>query len=374
MWEAGALCHRFRNLLRGFIRRMSNRFVPFQYSGERFDSSFWPSLSSIDVGHREDLIRTIRARNQPMAPFPMVDASDVWRSAQTCHKATGFWPLSFSFPTKELIRVGAPRESKLSPIIPGNPYTFHDQKEYYAQYQSSVFAITHRKGGWDCFRHVEILGSGAIPVMIDAAEIPENSMVHYPKALMRHVTNEISHGRVVPDEDIVTLFQVHFLNYLTTERMAAYVLKAANLQGAERILFVDRELPKRPDYMSLLTLIGLKQIHGARCVDAFPVPYLYESSKGTSAALSGRGFGYSHVLPSSARTSRVRSRLSIAARDYDAVVIGNIARNGPLAFSLRDSFPAERTVWIHGEDQPPSPREAYFLRASGTHTFVRSMT
>jgi len=74
-------------------------------------------------------------------------------------------PISFAYPTKRISRGG--NKSKLLSIInpldkstyieKDNPseYIFKTEKEYYEQYQTSSFAITCKKGGWDCLRHYD---------------------------------------------------------------------------------------------------------------------------------------------------------------------------------------------------------------------------
>ena len=47
-------------------------------------------------------------------------------------------------------------------LIPGRgeTYIYQTEPEYYENYQRAYFALTCKKGGWDCMRHYEILASG----------------------------------------------------------------------------------------------------------------------------------------------------------------------------------------------------------------------
>jgi hypothetical protein len=54
-------------------------------------------------------------------------------------------------------------------------------------YSHSYFGWTHKRGGWDCLRHNDILAGGSVPYMADVAYIPRNTMAHYPKKLMAEV-------------------------------------------------------------------------------------------------------------------------------------------------------------------------------------------
>jgi len=60
-------------------------------------------------------------------------------------------------------------------------------------------------------------------------------------------------------------------------------------------------------------------------------------------------------------------------KKFDAVVVGSIARNRGLAIELLNDFPAEQTIWIHGEDSPPNRNDFALIKESGTHSFIRSI-
>ena len=53
--------------------------------------------------------------------------------------------------------------------------------------------------------------------------------------------------------------------------------------------------------------------------------------------------------------------------------MGSVTRNGNLADCLLERFPAERTIWIHGEDLPPTVDEVARHRRFRVHMFVRSI-
>ena len=49
-------------------------------------------------------------------------------------------------------------------------YIFDDEESYYNDYAKSLFAITMKKGGWDCLRHYEILAAGCLPVFLNISQ------------------------------------------------------------------------------------------------------------------------------------------------------------------------------------------------------------
>lgn len=307
------------------------------------------------------------------APEPL--GEDPWTLSRECHERHGVWPLSFSYPGRPLPIVDDP-ENLVSPITPGLPYSFTSEAEYLATYANAYWGLTHRKAGWDCFRHLEIMASGALPWMLDAAEIPRYSMVHYPKAAMAAASKALRMGARRPDESTRQAFREHLETNLASKAMARYLLQASGLEGAQTVLFVDGQLPHHADYQSVLTLIGMKQLLGSGCRVMHPVDYIYEDTDTDVSTLYGRGFGYTRVVPSSARGANEQvgeGAVETALDDFDVVVVGSVTRNSDAAAGMLEAFPAHRTVWIHGEDLPPTVDEVARYRRSKVHMFVRSI-
>lgn len=247
-------------------------------------------------------------------------------------------------------------------------------------YSRSHYAISHRKAGWDCFRHVEILAAGAIPLMLDIDKVPRFIMVHYPKLAMRIIRDEMLAAADPPSLQTALAFHRYFMEHLTSIQMARYLLEMSQLSHTKRLLFIDESLPLCPDYLSALTLIGLKQLLGSRCDVLFTVPYIYcDYPSNATYELYGRGFGYTRLLPGNSRSEIELVAQPLAAHrvlkktDYDALVVGSIARNWTLAHDLLLHFDPNLTIWAHGEDDPPTPKVMKMLHKSGTHLFVREV-
>jgi hypothetical protein len=329
-----------------------------------------PRVEIAELARRvEDLSETGAIDRWPLDVAPLVVSDE-------CFRIHGVRPISFSFPQGPLTPTQNPR-LPLAPIIPGYPYSFTDHAAYMNAYVEAQLGITHRKAGWDCFRHVEILASGAIPLMVDAVEIPRYTMVHYPKAAMVEVARLVSEHRSLPDTSAHKNFLNHFEQHLTSRSMARYLLEASGLSDARRVLFLDENLPHTADYQSVLTLIGLKQLLGDNCEVAFPVDWIYSDSLFDTSTLYGRGFGYSKILEPSMKSAFERnstpgSELPVM-KDFDALVIGSVTRNPDIAIQLSQEFPPEKTVWIHGEDRPPTVMDMATYVNSGVHVFVRAI-
>jgi len=345
------------------------------------DPDFGLGLPKVDPLYSNAIARELET-SQFASPVPIEfdlesELSRLNLVVEACHEKFGVWPISFSAPT---LFAGADTNNlrTISQVVPGNPYLYDDYNEYMKQYAESSIAITHRKAGWDCFRHVEILTAGSLPYMLDVAALPPFCMVHYPVNLMRSVTKILESGEGLPTVSNPNSLQSYVERSLTSESMAKYVLRVSGLQNANRVLFVDANLGQMADYLSLFTLIGFKQLLGSDCSVLMPVPYVYSDWRGDSSTLYGRGFGYTRILEPSFRNENESQAEqvaldSVSEDSFDAVVIGNITRNSELARELLSRFPAEKTIWIHGEDTPPLVPETEFLLNSGTHVFVRAI-
>ena len=109
------------------------------------EASGLPARSFVPAGHIEE------------------DPRDV---ARQCYSRYGVYPLNFSYPSPRVQAVPvAPRPHFLSTTYPGTPHTLTHWEDYLEEYRGSYFALSTKKGGWDTFRHLEIVFSGAIPLM-----------------------------------------------------------------------------------------------------------------------------------------------------------------------------------------------------------------
>ena len=304
--------------------------------------------------------------------------SKVAHSAIDCHSANGVWPISFSYPSESSTDPQKERQNLVSGVIPGKPYSYADADSYLDEYRSSYFGITHRKGGWDCFRHLEIMYAGALPLMPDASMIPEFDMIHYPKQCFADLYESFRQSPGRPTEALRAAVQNHFNKHLTTTAMASYVMETAGLASARRILFADANLTAGVDYLSVLTLIGLNQIPGVEVSTLVPVPYIWDDWSGHSDSLYGRGFGYTRVLRATRRTGisqmSVRAaRAQLKRRHFDAVVFGSIMRNRRLHGALRSALDPTTTILICGEDLPLDSRSLDALVSTKSQVFVRAI-
>lgn len=150
-------------------------------------------------------------------------------------------PIGFSFP-KEKICTNYKKIKTSATVVPGymTTYVFENENDYYKDYQNSFYAITHKKGGWDCMRHYEIIFNNCMPFFTDIESCPEKTLTFLPKDLLleaKHlpgvhlslngipnvVINDMTFDESKYKNLLVAIVQ-HCSNKTTTENMARYVL------------------------------------------------------------------------------------------------------------------------------------------------------
>jgi len=94
-------------------------------------------------------------------------------------------PIVFSIPEEKICTCAPVKDKLLSSLIPGrrSTYIYMTEHDYYNEYKRSYFAMTTKKGGWDCMRHYEILANGCVPYFPDIEKCPPNTMALFPKEL-----------------------------------------------------------------------------------------------------------------------------------------------------------------------------------------------
>jgi hypothetical protein len=285
--------------------------------------------------------------------------------SKDCMNQFGYFPVSFSYP--EFQRKPIIRNRVLSKIIPGRPYSFDTNEEYLSQYSNSQIAITHKKAGWDCFRHLEIMHAGCTPLMLDIDDVPEFTMTYYPKDLLSKITRDFNNKHFLPTIESQLLIREHFDKYLTCESMIKNVLGICGY-APKKVLFLDDAVVDNPDYLSIFVLIGLKKLFGNNCLTFKEPNYLYEDFKGDTSLLYGKGFGYSRLLKPDWKC--VIPKLTIPL-DVDLVVVGSLARNLELVALAEASN--KPIIFMHGEDLPPTSAELNLIHQSRASTFVREV-
>lgn len=268
------------------------------------------------------------------------------------------YPIQFSMPEIKIVESIPKKTKDFAFIVPRelDTYIYSEEADYYQDYKSSYFAITCKKGGWDCMRHYEILANGCIPYFVDLDQCDSDTMHFLPKNLILEAMQldgvsykKIDHSKFDKKKyyEILTQLLEYTRQHLTTRRMAEYVLNTVKYSGEGKILFLSKD--PYPDYMRCCTLIGLKEVLGSRVVDVPKIEHIYKNYPKDVRELYGKGFSYSKIVDDLfIDRSNVIER--IKNKEFDLVIYGSIHR-GLLYHDLVCSIYSPNEIfYICGED------------------------
>ena len=295
------------------------------------------------------------------------------------------FPITFSIPREKLIERTVPKTKVLSDLIPGDlsTYIYNTEVSYYDEYARSLFATTTKKGGWDCMRHYEILACGCLPVFPGIEECPKGTMALLPKKLLVESNalfarlktkriEEISPSEISEYGALRDLLMAYTSRFLTTDKMARYVLTRARHERARSVLYMSG--CAYPDYLRCLTLHGLKTILGPKCHDFPKVAHIYYGDVGTDyTALYGKGFSYTGLLHPSMRDDTLDTGIveRIKAREFDVVIYGSYNRGMPHYDIVRGVYKPHEVILLCGEDLHACDYAKH--TEAGHYVFVREL-
>ena len=141
---------------------------------------FLPKIKSIPYFKRELTPRTLKYRCFLLAPE--------WLISKAMHFAP-WHKTSFSIPNEKVLSTLPPKKKLMAAHIVDpevaqyfggstTGYAFSSEEEYYKDLQTSRFAITSKRGGWDCLRHYEIAANGCVPCFRSLDRKPETCAPH----------------------------------------------------------------------------------------------------------------------------------------------------------------------------------------------------
>lgn len=277
------------------------------------------------------------------------------------------YPIQFSIPEEKIHNIVTPKVKLLSSLVPGkkSTYIYETEKDYYEEYQKSMFAITMKKAGWDCMRHYEILANWCIPYFYKIEECPENTMYYYPKELAKQGNALFDKFIRENKRQVTDLTRADWLTYnsilfqyvnalkehLTTKEMVRKILRISNKTEVKRILYLSSR--NEPDYLKDLILHGFKMIYGKNCHDYPKIQYMYESSPTELKNLYGKGMTYSKLLSDELHDNEedVEVENNIFLHKYDLIVYGSIHRGIPLYENVMRTYAAHQVIFLCGEDE-----------------------
>lgn len=292
-------------------------------------------------------------------------------------------PITFSIPEEKIVKTFPGKTKLLSDLIPGKieTYIYHTEEDYYNEYKQSFFAITIKKAGWDCMRHYEIMANGCLPVFLDIEGCPENTMKLLPKDLFIAANKLYEKMKDIPINNLTPYLGDYYnllskmleytRNYLTTRKLASYVLEKTLKTNAKKILYLSGRV--QPDYLRCLTLHGFKELFGQNCHDFPKVSHIYKDYTKNPTELYGRGYSYTKLLDPALYNSELDKTLEedIKRKYYDIIIYGFFHRGTPYYELVKSVYPPDQVIFLCGEDIHYCEND-YLLNA-GFHVFVREL-
>jgi hypothetical protein len=274
------------------------------------------------------------------------------------------FPISFSIPKEKICENYNVKTKILSNLIPGtiSTYIYNNEEEYYNEYKTSYFAITAKKGGWDCMRHYEILANGCIPYFLNIENCPKNTMSLLPKELFIQSNilyedkfknkniNELKKEEINEYNILQKKILEYTKKYLTTEKMVEYILKNINYENVSKILYLSGDV--NPDYLRCVTLHGFKILFGDNCHDYPKIPHIYKSDTINYKNLYGKGFTYTNLLEQNLHNDKLDDSIieDIKNKYYDIVIYGSYHRGMPYYDLISEIYNTNQIILLCGED------------------------
>ena len=142
----------------------------------------------------------------------------------------------------------------------------------------------------------------------------------------------------------------HTKQYLTTDKIAEYILQKSNHGNASKILYLSGDI--NPDYLRCVTLHGFKQKFGNSCHDFPKIPHIYKSNKINYSCLYGKGITYTNLLEETLHNDDLDRSIieDIQNKRYDIVIYGSYHRGMPLYDVISKVYSPTEIILLCGED------------------------
>jgi len=294
------------------------------------------------------------------------------------------FPITFSIPKEKIYKNDTIKTKILSNLIPGDisTYIYNNEEDYYNEYKKSYFAITIKKGGWDCMRHYEILANGCIPHFIDIENCPKNTMALLPKELFMEANtlyNKLKNKKIneISEEEIneYDILKKNLLEYtkkfLTNDKIAEYILEKTNFENVSKILYLSGDT--NPDYLRCLTLHGFKLLFGRNCHDYPKVSHIYKSDNINYEGLYGKGITYANLLDPVSHNDKLDNTINenIQNKYYDIIIYGSYHRGMPYYDLICEIYKPYEIILLCGEDFHTCNYNEFVMK--GHPVFVREL-
>ena len=257
------------------------------------------------------------------------------------------YPLSYSIPDEKIIKEDILLDKKKilsDELLEGDSNYIYDasqEKEYNQQYRDAYFALSRKKGGWDCLRHYEILANGCIPFFENIDKCPISTLITLPKKELIEIMEQrdfflADKNWTVDKKYIYSIYHKKIMDYFrencTVSASTKYLLSKLQkpIDKISNVLMLCCD--SGVNYLRELSWIGIKRWICEKNGIAIEYPklsYLYEDfPEESKKELYGNGFTYSKCLSVDIQNEYNEEEIvkSIENKQWDLIIYG---KTGP---------------------------------------------
>lgn len=267
------------------------------------------------------------------------------------------YPLSYSIPHKCVQTLNQTKKIRMfSHLVPGDKstYIYKDEENYNNNYKESWFAITYKKGGYDCLRHYEILANNCIPFYIDIDKIPEKTMTIFPKKIVKKAMKTLEDAKIngfdtCIFDSIVKELHDYTINNLTCEKTASNLLTLINRlnqcskqhSDIKVIMITNNNM----NYSMMSLAYGLRMNCKSNFIDFPKINSLYDRIQ------------YNLHITDDIRIDRSDIDNKLRNKYYDYVIIGSVGPDEGWSCQyyehlIRNVYKQTEIIYIFGGDRP----------------------
>lgn len=270
-------------------------------------------------------------------------------------------PFSFYIPDECVVTEIPEKTRLLASIIPGDLSTYifkNKEKEYNDMYKKSRFALTKKKGGWDCLRHYEILMNGCIPLFENLENCPTYTMTTYPKHLNAQAydlyNNWIENNEFINKyNELLNKYLEHTRNNCTiTEQTKYFLNKIKDGSKAKNILMITGNIGinynREPLWIGIKR--HLKKINGI-AVEYEKNPYIYTDTENT------HHFTYTNRINIDDHISMSKEEIieKINSQFWDLIIYGKVGPDEycdfPFFDIVKQKYSKDKIAFLFGGDE-----------------------
>jgi hypothetical protein len=330
-------------------------------------------------------------------PIKQFRTTSIFDSIEMTESVKSAVPLAFSIPDECIVDAIPKKTRLLAPLIPGDASTYvfdkTMEKEYNEMYRESRFAITMKKGGWDCLRHYEIMMNGCIPLFEKLDQCPETTLTTYPKhlnvaAFELYRNWDDSNECIEKYNKLCNQFLDHTRQYCTSSAAAKRFLGSIkNGDKVRNVLLITCNCGV--NYAREMLWIGLKRYItelGGSAVEHDKMPYLYTDFDDALASnyYGNNCFTFPKRLQKDADYDTSEAEILDKIRDgfWDLIIYGKVGPDEYCYFphfdTVKQHYTGDKLAFIFPGDEPFNMKntdpEAHHVNMFGRHIRYKPYT